>query len=453
MARLLIVANGLYGGMLCSLELARRLRGAGHEIIYAAPEHCRAAAQSYALDFVAIPRVPLSGFRSRLPSVGRGLSARTISSRRRRLIKAQHSLGVEGFGAVLDAARPDLVLIDFELHAHIMSTAARGFRLALYTPIVGGLPGLRSPPLHMDIVPGKGLPGSRVGVAVAWLYYWGWKLGQLGSLAAGAWGGDPASILARHAQDVGFDMRGVAVWRWQFPWSYKLPLLILEAREFDLPVVNLRNVAYLGPMIARDRPDDSAHTQSDEALRLLDRTKEPPGSKLIYAAFGTMITPEAKLVRNLVEAARRNANWRLVMVIREEVSTCAPADLPENTAVLTWAPQLKALKAADLAVLHAGASSIVESVLASTPMIVYAKPQNDQLGNAARVEYHGLGKAGRAKDDADKIERDIASVLSSEEIRLSVDNMRKAFCAYEDNRVAEDVVDQLLRGREEQSAG
>ena len=281
--------------------------------------------------------------------------------------------------------------------------------------------------------------------------YWCWKLGRLGSLAFRAWGGDLASILARYAHEVRFDMRSVAVWRWLFPWSYKLPLLVLEAREFDLPVENLRNVKYLGPMIAQDRPHDSAHAQADEALRLLDRTGEPPDSKLIYAAFGTMLRPKAKLVRNLVEAVRRNANWRLVMVIRDDAPTCAPADLPDNAAVLSWAPQLKALEAADLAILHAGASSIVESVLASTPMIVYAKPQNDQLGNAARVEYHGLGKVGGAKDDAEKIERDIASVLSSEEIRLSVDNMRRAFRAYEDNRVAEEVVNQLLRGRQDQS--
>ena len=86
-------------------------------------------------------------------------------------------------------------------------------------------------------------------------------------------------------------------------------------------------------------------------------------------------------------------------------------------------------------------------------MIIYAKShQIDQPGNAARVEFHGIGKAGGVKDDADKIERDIASVLNSEEIRVSVEYMRRAFCAYEENGVAESAVEQLLRVPQSQVA-
>ena len=84
--------------------------------------------------------------------------------------------------------------------------------------------------------------------------------------------------------------------------------------------------------------------------------------------------------------------------------------VPGNLVAVTWVPQITVLQAADLMIFHGGTASLCEAVSSGTPMLVYPQ-SNDQKGSAARVVYHGLGRAGRFDDPVENIETDISAIL------------------------------------------
>ena len=57
---------------------------------------------------------------------------------------------------------------------------------------------------------------------------------------------------------------------------------------------------------------------------------------------------------------------------------------------VAFAPQLKLLRLARLAIVHGGFNTVKECVYFGVPMVVVPWT-NDQPGNAARVVFHGLG--------------------------------------------------------------
>ncbi len=445
-ASILIIGSGLYGRLLCSVELGRRLRATGHVVAYASPERSRSVVAAAGFRFFPIPEVELGVFTRRVPRLAGGVTTRSWAERERRLSAGLLTLGLSDFAELLKTEDPDLVLADFELHGQIMVAVSQGYPTALYTSMVAGSPGWQSPPLHTGVVPGRGFAGSRVGVALTWIRYWTWKGRFLLRAGLGSWGGDLASILWRHAKSTGFDRRLIAPWRWQLPWSYRLPLLVLQAREFDLPRRTPDNVHYLGPMIARGPPGDRKNSQCSQFLDAFQAERGDTEQKLIYAAFGTIVTPDSALVRNLWTAVGRNPAWRLLFVAGRYGKGEFPAERPANVEVVDWAPQLEALSTADLAITHGGTGSIVEAVDTLTPTLAYPRPKMDHPGNAARVAFHGIGRVGRLDDDAETIEGDIRETLESFAIRDAVARMKQAFDAYAEAQTAERVIDTLLAG-------
>jgi zeaxanthin glucosyltransferase len=94
-----------------------------------------------------------------------------------------------------------------------------------------------------------------------------------------------------------------------------------------------------------------------------------------------------------------------------------------NILVAPYLPQLALLKRSALVITHGGLGTIKESVEAAVPLIVF--PQGwDQIGNMARVAYHGIGIAGK-RTTKRAVRRYIHDALNnkaySEKIRLMRD--------------------------------
>ena len=120
--------------------------------------------------------------------------------------------------------------------------------------------------------------------------------------------------------------------------------------------------------------------------------------------------------------------------------------LPDNVHVVSWAPQLEALAAADVAIVHGGTNTADECILAGVPMLVYCGHETDMAGTTSRIEYHGLGLVGDpASDSADDVVRQLERLLGDDRSfaeRISV--MARRFERYREERVAEKAVRQLL---------
>ena len=443
-ARILLINSALISHLYASIEFATRLRAEGHDITSAGPKSNEPLMAAAHIPFTALPDYSLVG--PRLPKA-RGLRERLPAGQQARLRQGVQALGVAELPGLLESLRPDLVLIDFEMHAHIMTAAALGYRVALFTGICAGLPGLRAPPNHTAIVPGKGIRGTRAGVAAAWLYLWLFKARRRFVEYLRFGGADYPSILREHARVVGFDYRReLTTWRWQIPFSYAhLPLLLFHAREFDLPAPASERIHYLGPMGRRERratPD--GQTDFEATIAELMARRQVAAARLVYVAFGSIKTPKPRFLANLWETVRRHPDWTFVFAAGNAPSDALPQGPPGNLRVLKWSPQPEILRIADVAVIHAGTNTIVECIEAGVPVVCYPFDTNDQKGNGARIAFHGLGVIGDMKDPSKKIERDLHLAMTDPQIRDKLARMQGAFRRYVENGVAERVIERLL---------
>ncbi len=413
-------------------------------MISAGPKANEPVMAAAGIEFVALPDYPLDGPRLVHP---RGLRERLPAGRSARLSAGLEALGVSGLPEELRSLRPDLVLIDCEMHAHIMTAAGLGFRVALFTGICAGLPGWQAPPNHTAIIPGRGLRGTRPGVAAAWIRLWLSK-GRRRLVDRLRFGGaDYVSVLREHARRVGFDYRHeITAWRWQIPFSYaRLPLLLFHAREFDLPAPTSDRILYVGPMIGRARvAPPEADTDFETMMTEVAARRHDPAARLVYVAFGTVTAPRAKFLARLWETARRNPELLFVVSAGRALPDIVPKESACNLRLLKWVPQLDVLRIADAAIIHAGSNTIIECIEAGVPMLCYPVSTIDRMGNAARISYHGLGVVGDKNDSSEEIAHDLRHVIFDHRIRDNIARMQRAFRQYAEDRVVERTIEQLL---------
>jgi UDP:flavonoid glycosyltransferase YjiC (YdhE family) len=147
----------------------------------------------------------------------------------------------------------------------------------------------------------------------------------------------------------------------------------------------------------------------------------------------------------IVETFARRPDWDLILGLGQQTSRADFGHLPDNVTVLEWAPQLEVLALADVAINHAGVTSVNEAISLGVPVIAYSPDLTDQDGVAARIAYHGLGGAAEwDTEDPARLEQHIEHVLDQESYRLNVQAMREAFGRYESDRVAEVAIERFL---------
>ena len=254
MARILCITSCVPGLLYPGVELARRLRAAGHQLTFASFAEARAVVEHHGLDFLELDEDRLARFAQEDRSLGILARLRRLESRRSAAVAA---LGVDGLEPQVRRLAPDLLLIDGELHEQIFALWNLGVPIVLLNGFVSiwRRPGL--PPPHRRIRPGLGWRGSRLGIAWAW-----WQLGFKKRLRAlSLWlrwlGCDRLSRLRRLARRTGLDWRrDLDAGQWLMPFTYHhLPVLSLHALEFELPHTPPTQVCYTGPMVLEDRAD------------------------------------------------------------------------------------------------------------------------------------------------------------------------------------------------------
>jgi UDP:flavonoid glycosyltransferase YjiC (YdhE family) len=100
----------------------------------------------------------------------------------------------------------------------------------------------------------------------------------------------------------------------------------------------------------------------------------------------------------------------------------------DNVLILDSVPQLLMLQHADVFITHAGLNSIKESIYAEVPMLAYPMhPRFDPRGNAARIQYHGLGLKGEVKStDRETIKNQLHELLTDPKFKVNLKRMKDA---------------------------
>jgi UDP:flavonoid glycosyltransferase YjiC (YdhE family) len=445
-ASILCVTDGFLGMLYSSIELARRLATAGHRVTFASVADSRGLAQHHGLKFLPLDPSRYESFLE--TDAASGVLRRLIDLRDRRA-RAAESTAAEVFAWTVRDLRPELLLIDGEMHEHIIAASSTGVPIALLNTFVSiwRRPGL--PPPHHLAQPGVGWKGTRIGTSLLWLALRLWKLQRATSLKIRRIGCDRLSVLRLLARRAGFDFRQeTESGQWLMPLTYRrLPVLSLHALEFEFPHQPRDGVHYVGPMVLEDRIDRPLNQDDETRLEtILSRhRRERSDRKLIYAAFGSVFSTDLGLLQRLIAAVAQRPDWELVISLSDRIAPVDMGGVPENVHPFAWLPQLRVLRQVDVAVTHGGINTIDECVLEGVPMLVYCGFETDMAGNTSRVEHHGIGIAGdRGKDSTPIIRSHIERLLREPGFAGNLKRLGDSYAAYADNHVLERVVESLF---------
>ena len=392
MANILIVTRGLPSVLYQSVELARRLAAAGHRLTFAGDPDARELVEHHGL---AVRRLDPCRYEQFLeeeaatPALSRFLD---IGRRRER---ARESLGVSAFARAVRDERPDLILINGEMHEHIIAASAAGSRVALLNSFVSiwRQPGV--PPPHTLARPGIGWSGTRAGAALLWRALRLRKQYRRWSERVRRIGCDRVSVYRDLARAVGFAFeRETDDRQWLMPFTYRhLPVLSLHAQEFEFPHSPPAHVRFVGPMVLAsriDQPQTAADRDRLEAILARRRSAGTDG-RLIYAGFGSVFSTDLAFLRRLVGIVEERPGWELVVSLSHRVAPSALGPLPARVHTFPWVPQVQVLQHADVAVTHGGISTVDECVLSGVPTLVVLRLGNGHGG------HHGPRRAPRPR--------------------------------------------------------
>lgn len=460
-AHVVYVTNGMSSTLNSSLELSRRLVEAGHRLTYVSKEDLGEVVSAHGHGWVRLRAdVEMDQELEDLTppwKSGGGLDPLRWMSwvRRRRELRAR-SARMSEFEGVLRRLDPDLVLVDMELHAAVLTVLSMDFPVFLVIVWFSVFFAPELPPMNTKLLPPTDL-GSRLKTRWAWSRTWLQRGRTEWAARLGSRG------LVRRLQPVEFDTlnvddlkavaraRGVDRSRqtsrrhWLWPWVYpELPVLSFNLWELEFPHEPQPNLHYVGPMVARERIELRTDPASREAWDgLLERRKAGPDRPLVYCSLGSHWSADLTLLKKIVEAVRRRPDWDLVIGLGGKLAPEALDPLPDNVTPLTWAPQLEILAQSSACITHGGITSINECIAFGVPMVVFSTEQIDQDGCAARVEYHGIGlREEREYATEGRVRGMLETVLTDPDFRARVAALQQRLLELERERPAVSLVEE-----------
>ncbi len=457
MAKILIATSGLTGIANASLALAVRLRDAGHVVTCASPQPTVEAVSAQGLPYLRLAPINFNP----APSIPPGIDVRGKFSarlrrwtgRRARIAAGIEALGMQAFVHLLDRERPDLLLLDCELHEHIITAVSRAVPVALLSPFLNHWRSAALPPLQSALIPGHGFAGSPLGLTLAWwrVHAQRWWFQRRVALRNGFC--ERRAVLLAYAKQVGFDPGQFDRYSWVTLLSYRrLPVLSTNTFALEFPHTPPAHLHYLGAMVRTAQMERAVSGELASTLAGLYAQRQQGSISLLYCNLSTMGNEDQAFARKLIQAVGVRPDWRLILGLGGQ--THQFASLPRNVHAFDWLPQLQVLAHADCAITHGGVNTINECIDTQVPMLVCSGERYDQPGCAARVRYHGIGLCTpRVSTSVEALNALLNEVMESPRIREALRAMHLKLRADHTKRLAESVIEALLHARQPEDSG
>lgn len=435
-----------------SLELADRLRAAGHRVTYISHADVgdRVVASGHA--FRRLTGSPADPPRLGTPSPWGIVRWAGDARAARRATAADDE--IERCLVEID---PDILVIDVEMHYATIATASLGIPTVLYMNWFSIFRQPDIPPPSSDLVP-TGSDDDARRIRAAWRRVsFDARVRRVRRKLGREAVGDflrPVRYGTIHYADLEAvaEARGVSLAeradrdQWLIPLTFMdLPVLSFTASEMEFPSRTHPNMRHVGPMIPDARTESQTESPTEWAdfrSRWVDADTSGP---IVYCSLGSVIT-DIDLIRRIIDVFRRRSDWNLVIGLGRTTARSSIGSVPANVVVLDWAPQLDVLRVAHAAISHGGSSSLHECVANGVPQLLFP-PHDDPLdraGNAARAEYHGLGLRGDgASDDPTKIEARLERLLTDGSFTESITRMQQVFERYRSADTAVDLLESI----------
>jgi zeaxanthin glucosyltransferase len=157
---------------------------------------------------------------------------------------------------------------------------------------------------------------------------------------------------------------------------------------------------------------------SDAYLDLIAQIRHIPNDsdmKVVYCSFGTVAYKDTSRVHEFMKKLlQAKPEYPNVILVISKGNLAMTLKTIHNVYYFDFLPQLHFLPHCHLMITHGGHNSVKECLQFDVPMLVYPHMEdNDQPGNAVRVELNGFGTMGNLqKDSPAQIWHKIASLLA-----------------------------------------
>ncbi len=410
MKHIMLITTGLTGILNASFEVVDRLQKAGYRVTYACPHDVRERVETQGFTYVQLRPVQQQPAPALSPSLSRFQRIyQTVFKAGWRRRMAIERLGMEQFEQLLKDIKPDLLLLDMELHEHIVTAYAAKVPFLLLSQWFSIWESAGLPMPQSRIIPDT---DQEAAVQKEWREDYEKRRKKIRRQALKSGYTDRRSILKLYARQKGFPVEEWLPYQWPGPFAYRsLPVLSMTHEALEFPHQYRENLHYIGAMVYEKRKEKAIDPNIEERLKQLFADKQKKNKKLIYCSRTTMdATEEYEFLDKIIQAVSDRKDWILVAGTKQAYKYTAT----DNIHLFEWLPQLEVLKHADCSVNHGGIHTINECIHFAVPMLVYSGGQHDQNGCAARIAYHQLGIRGdKYKDSVEDIQQYIEAVISN----------------------------------------
>lgn len=410
-----IAAPSLTGRLHSTFELASRLEKEGHEVIYLCSADIAKKIKRQGFKHVEIPKINFQFTDSEQAMSPSWLEKFKFHYKNlgKHYTRGKRILHLDGYKKIITELNPDKVLCDVELHDIIFSALVAKIPVILFHTWFSDKIDLNLPSIRTSIVPKEGFGGSKFGIAISWLKM---RLMVYGRLYINklTFNNYRREVFRKYAKEMGFPRSKMMLNTLPPLYSFKdLPILTMAMNEMEFPHNLAKNLRYIGPMVFENRVGSNADESTENRLAEVFSLKKELGKKLIYCSVSSFVKGDVSFLKKVVEALTGQEDWLMVMTLGGNIEPDLLGEVPKNVFLFNWVPQLKVLENADCSINHAGINSINECLHFSVPMLAYSGKYFDQNGNAARIEYHGMGIRGdKDVDTRETIKNNISRILT-----------------------------------------
>ena len=231
---------------------------------------------------------------------------------------------------------------------------------------------------------------------------------------------DYFSLYKRLFLECGFPFEEKIDWRRPFIIGIKeSKILSMNPSSLDFPRKYPPNCQYAPSRVDLNREDPMLNRRYVRVMEEVCLQKQQrPDTKIIYCFSSTVMGFEKRskiIFMKIRDICLRNPQFVFILSVGKYHNTSYLLPCPSNLYVFQQVPQLHLLSYCDLMITSGGMNSIAECIEKEVPMLVCPLSlKSDQLGNSARVVYHGLGLRARIKLDSSRtIEKRIVQLFEN----------------------------------------
>lgn len=314
---------------------------------------------------------------------------------------------------------PDRVYLDAQCamrtalyhHLRIPSLLVETMPLFLYDPWV--------PPFTTGIIP-KRTSVSRLKIWLAWGKIVFMKRIRNLFFALILFRQDYLSLYRRLFDKYDFPFNERTDWRRPFIIGIKgVEILSMTPASLDFPRKYPPECQYAPARVDLKREECIVNKRYSQIMQDLCSLKQRcPDTKIIYCFSSTVMGFETRsriIFKKIRNISLRNPQYIFILSVGKYHNSSYLLPCPSNLYVFQQVPQLHLLSYCDLMITLGGMNSIAECIEKEVPMLVCPLSlKSDQLGNSARVVYHGLGLRAHIRWDSSRtIEKRILRIFEN----------------------------------------